>query len=125
MSNTLAIAESSYVSSTTGEGAARRTVPPPPANNFRDWPTWVGSFGGGQDETVRMNGRTTAPINCQCKPSTMYQAISDDCAFSYHTGGVQVVFCDGSVHFLSENIAMPTWCHLNAKSDGQPLGQWE
>ncbi len=125
LSNTLAIAESSYVSSNVGGGAGRRQNPPTPVTNFRDWPTWIGAFGSGQDETVRFNGRTTAPVNCQCKPSTMYQAISDDCAFSYHTGGVQVVFCDGSVHFISENIAVETWCHLNAKSDGQVLGQWE
>ena len=124
LSNTLALVESSYVTSTTS-GANRRANPPAPATNFRDWPTWIGAFGGGQDETVRTNGRTNSPPNCQCKPSTMYQAINDDCAFSYHTGGVQVVFCDGSVHFISENIDMTTWCHLYSKEDGQVLGQWQ
>lgn len=124
LSNTLALVESSYVTSTTS-GANRRSVPPGNANNFRDWPTWIGAFGGGQDETVRTNGRTNSPPNCQCKPNTMYQAINDDCAFSYHTGGVQVVLCDGSVHFISENIDQTTWCHLHSSRDGQVLGQWQ
>jgi hypothetical protein len=124
LSNTLAIVESSYVTSTTNL-TGRRSAPPAPANNFRDWPTWIGAFGGGQDETVRTNGRTNSPPNCQCKPTTMYQAINDDCAFSYHTGGVQVVLCDGSVHFISESIDQVTWCNLYSMRDGQVLGQWQ
>lgn len=57
---------------------------------------------------------------------------------SSHTGGVNVLFCDGSVHFLSESIessAHPTWQvswpdttidttweRLLARADGQPVG---
>ncbi|MCC6509999.1 MAG: DUF1559 domain-containing protein [Pirellulaceae bacterium] len=124
LSNTLALVESAYVTSSTS-GSGRNSTPPAAATNFRDWPTWIGAFGGGQDETVRTNGRTNSPPNCQCKPNTMYRAINDDCAFSYHTGGVQVVLCDGSVHFISENISMLTWCHLYSMQDGQVLGEWQ
>jgi prepilin-type N-terminal cleavage/methylation domain-containing protein/prepilin-type processing-associated H-X9-DG protein len=38
---------------------------------------------------------------------------------SYHTGGVQFVFCDGSVRFLSESIEYPTYCFLGDRADGQ------
>ena len=59
MSNTLLAGESSYVL----------------LDNSRadNWPTWIGALG--EDEQVRMNGRTSAPINCGCTPNTMAQAI--------------------------------------------------
>ncbi len=111
LSNTIAVAESSYVSDTG-------------SSQFRDWPTWIGAFGDGGDETVRTNGRTNSPINCQCNPSRMRQAINDDCAFSFHTGGATFAFADGSVHFLSENLAIATYCNLHDRRDGQVLGEW-
>ena len=56
--------------------------------------------------------------------NTMDQAIGDDCAFSFHQGGAQFVFCDGSVHFIKENISMETYCNMHAMNDGQPLGNY-
>lgn len=43
---------------------------------------------------------------------------------SAHVGGVQFVLCDGSVHFLSENVNYDTFRHLGERSDGQVLGEW-
>lgn len=43
---------------------------------------------------------------------------------SAHTGGVQFVLCDGSVHFLSENIDYNTFRALGERSDGQVLGEF-
>lgn len=43
---------------------------------------------------------------------------------SAHVGGVQFVLCDGSVHFLSENVDYNTFRHLGERSDGQVLGEW-
>jgi len=40
---------------------------------------------------------------------------------SYHTGGVQFVFADGSVRFLSESIDYPTYCLLGDRADGQVI----
>ena len=112
LSNTIAVAESAYVSDTS-------------SNQFRDFPTWIGAYGDGGDETVRTNGRTNSPINCQCNPNRMRQAINDDCAFSYHPAGAQFAFADGSVHFISENLDIATYCNLHDRRDGNVLGQWE
>ncbi|QDS95476.1 hypothetical protein FF011L_42720 [Roseimaritima multifibrata] len=121
LSNTVLSGESSYVTSTTSS-SSRQSTPP---TAFRDWPTWIGSFGSGQDETVRINGRTNSPINAQTSPGKMYFAINDDNAFSFHPSGAQFVFADGSVHFLSENISMSTYCNLHDRRDGNVLGAWD
>ena len=108
LSQTLLIGESSYVSG--------NNIWPSVATKFDDWPIWIG--GPGTDESVRFNGRTTAPINCGCTPGTMIKALSDDCSFSFHAHGAQFVMCDGSVKFISENISITTFCNLNAINDG-------
>lgn len=120
LSNTIMSGESSYVTTTTSASARRTTAPVA----FRDWPTWIGAFGDGQDETTRINGRTNSPINAGTNPSQMYFAINDDNAFSYHPGGAQFVFSDGSVQFLSQDLAIATYCNLHDRRDGNALGEW-
>jgi prepilin-type N-terminal cleavage/methylation domain-containing protein/prepilin-type processing-associated H-X9-DG protein len=39
-------------------------------------------------------------------------------ARSRHPGGVNTVFCDGSVHFIADNIDIDTWRHLGWIADG-------
>ena len=39
-------------------------------------------------------------------------------ASSYHPTGANVAMADASVHFVSEDIAFPTFCDLNAMADG-------
>lgn len=43
---------------------------------------------------------------------------------SDHVGGVQFVFGDGSVHFLSDSIDVETLDRLAARNDGEILGNW-
>ena len=40
---------------------------------------------------------------------------------SSHPGGFNMVFCDGSVHFISYNIDLATFMHLGEIADGQAL----
>ncbi len=44
---------------------------------------------------------------------------------SYHTGGVQFVFLDGSVRFLSDSIDYPTYCLAGDRADGKVLPSLE
>jgi prepilin-type N-terminal cleavage/methylation domain-containing protein/prepilin-type processing-associated H-X9-DG protein len=113
LSNTIAIGESSNV---THNGNPAPGSP----SRVEDWPIWIGA--PGTDESVRINGRTSAPINCRTSPSRMVFAINDDCAFSFHPGGAQFVFADGSARFISENVSMTTYCNLHSIRDGQPIG---
>jgi prepilin-type N-terminal cleavage/methylation domain-containing protein/prepilin-type processing-associated H-X9-DG protein len=41
-------------------------------------------------------------------------------ARSYHPGGVNCVFVDGSVHFISDSISQPAWRALGSRSGGEP-----
>lgn len=43
---------------------------------------------------------------------------------SDHIGGVQFVFGDGSVHFLSDSIAAQVLDNLASRNDGEVLGGW-
>lgn len=43
---------------------------------------------------------------------------------SQHTGGVQFLLCDGSVHFLSENVNYDTFRNLGERNDGEVLGEF-
>ncbi len=121
LSNTCMIVESVYVTGNTPVKWGGSATPTNPGT-VQDWPVWIG--GVGSDEGVRTNGRYSAPINAATNPNQMFLAINDDSAFSYHTGGAQFAFADGSVHFISENIENTTYSNIHDISDGQPLGQW-
>jgi prepilin-type N-terminal cleavage/methylation domain-containing protein/prepilin-type processing-associated H-X9-DG protein len=43
-------------------------------------------------------------------------------ASSYHTNGVNVVLCDGSVRFISNGISLVTWRALGTRALGEVLG---
>jgi prepilin-type N-terminal cleavage/methylation domain-containing protein len=121
LSNTCMIAESSIVTgarSTKWGGSATPSNP----GNVEDWPVWIG--GAGSDEGIRTNGRYSAPINAATNMNQMFLAINDDSAASFHVGGAQFAFGDGSVHFISENLANTVYSNLHDISDGQPLGDW-
>ncbi|QJW97800.1 DUF1559 domain-containing protein [Frigoriglobus tundricola] len=42
-------------------------------------------------------------------------------ASSYHTGGVNVLLCDGSVKFVTNAIDLPTWRALGTRAGGEVL----
>src|SRR5262249_9993827 len=46
---------------------------------------------------------------------------NDNEDYSFHPGGVNVVFCDGSVHFLRQTISTRIWCRLVTKAGGETV----
>ncbi len=115
------IAESSIVTGSTPTKWGGSATPTSPGA-VQDWPVWLGA--PGDDEATRINGRYSSPINAATNMNQMFQAINDDSAASYHTGGAQFVFVDGSVHFISENVVNTVYTRLHDISDGEPLGDW-
>jgi prepilin-type N-terminal cleavage/methylation domain-containing protein/prepilin-type processing-associated H-X9-DG protein len=41
---------------------------------------------------------------------------------SMHTGGANFVFCDGSVHFINQNVSATTYQSLSTRAGGEVLG---
>ena len=114
LSNTIMIAESAQVTNNTNPAIGGTGV--------QDWPTLFATCG--DDEMSRINGRTSAPINNGVNLNRMAESVNDDAAFSAHTGGAQFLFGDGSVHFLSENMSIQTYCDMNGINDGTPIGSY-
>jgi prepilin-type processing-associated H-X9-DG protein len=51
----------------------------------------------------------------------MYDGSFHAAARSYHTGGVNVGYGDGSVHFINNSVNIDAWHNLGASNDGQAL----
>ena len=47
---------------------------------------------------------------------------NDSEIYSFHTGGANVVFADGSVHFLKANIDLCTLAKLITRAGGEVIG---
>jgi prepilin-type N-terminal cleavage/methylation domain-containing protein/prepilin-type processing-associated H-X9-DG protein len=45
-------------------------------------------------------------------------------ARSMHQGGVNAAFADGSVRFINNGVDQLTWCLLQSKDDGAPIGDY-
>lgn len=119
LSNTIAVAESTYV---RPDGISKPAQPGETPTWAGDWPVWIGM--PRTDESMRVTARTASPINGFTSANLMYFAIDDDCAFSFHVGGAQFTFGDGSVHFISESISTETYARLGGMDDGFPVGDW-
>lgn len=90
-----------------------------------DWPIWAGA--AGTDESTLF--KTNDAINCNIAGHPSFplddeqriRVISDDCAYSWHPGGVLFVFVDGSVHLLQESTDLTIFRLLGDREDGQVL----
>jgi prepilin-type processing-associated H-X9-DG protein len=87
-----------------------------PANQF---PIFMGApWGHGQhtyQHIIPPNGRS-----CGWLPS-LRAAMTPS---SRHTGGVNVVFGDGSVRFVRDSIDIPTWRAMGSRDGGEVLGNF-
>ena len=108
-SNTVLICESSY-----------------PGERGDDWPIWIGAPDRDEPIFCKPGDRASGSINCWTGsgPDEWWTAIDDDCAWSFHPGGAQFGFCDGSVHFISENLNAETYFNLGSRLDGGTIGDF-
>jgi prepilin-type N-terminal cleavage/methylation domain-containing protein/prepilin-type processing-associated H-X9-DG protein len=61
--------------------------------------------------------------NGNCATTGVCENTCSNCPLSStHTGGVNAVFGDGSVRFVSESVAMPILASLAIRDDGYPIG---
>lgn len=116
-SKTIAVGEASYVAS---------------AEDYSMFPIWMGTF----EEDGSVLFKTENVINCNIGgwrtfPMTSEEATlrlpggsgTDDCAFSWHPGGVYFGFVDGSVHFLTENLSLRTFWLLGDRFDQEVIAE--
>jgi prepilin-type N-terminal cleavage/methylation domain-containing protein len=114
-SKTIAVGEAAYVAA---------------EDNFDMFPMWMGTFT--EDGSVLFKPENV--INCNIGglrsfPMTQEQALlflpagnaTDDCAFSWHSGGAFFGFVDGSVHFLTENLSLRVFWLLGDRFDQEVI----
>jgi prepilin-type N-terminal cleavage/methylation domain-containing protein len=78
--------------------------------------TWTGSVTGGEEAMARAMGVADHTPN--------HASSHLDDFGSHHPGGAQFVLGDGSVRFISENIALPVYQSLATRASGEPVGSF-
>jgi prepilin-type N-terminal cleavage/methylation domain-containing protein/prepilin-type processing-associated H-X9-DG protein len=76
--------------------------------NVSDIPTFLGTQYDGSA------GPGPCAINCS----------NNQNVFSLHTGGANILFCDGSVKFLNENVPVQTFAAIITFAGGEVLGDY-
>jgi prepilin-type N-terminal cleavage/methylation domain-containing protein/prepilin-type processing-associated H-X9-DG protein len=56
-------------------------------------------------------------------PHPIYGTLGTGETYSFHSGGANVVFGDGSVHFLRESISIRTYARLVTRNGGEVIGE--
>lgn len=75
--------------------------------------------GGNDDDIDTVSVKDIVrPINQRIVPTR----VNETSFGSYHTGGAQFVMGDGSVRFISENIAMDTYLSLGSRDGSEVVG---
>ena len=92
---------------------------------------WVDPSNGQWSMTGRLYGGSGSigPCTVNCSNARSYSGNSDPehwsaGLFSFHTGGAQVLLCDGSVRFLSANISDVIMIGLVTRQGGETIGEF-
>jgi prepilin-type N-terminal cleavage/methylation domain-containing protein len=78
--------------------------------NGEHWPN-----GSLYDGNLGANGGPCA-INCNSMRSSNFH--------SFHSGGIQIILCDGSARFISENISAYIFASLITRAKGEVIGEF-
>ncbi|NQT37399.1 MAG: DUF1559 domain-containing protein [Planctomycetes bacterium] len=70
-------------------------------------------------ELVWCDSQRTIPTNPPCTGPHTEQQPMTNAARSRHSGGVQCAVCDGSVSFITDNIALDIWRALSTSRGGE------
>jgi prepilin-type N-terminal cleavage/methylation domain-containing protein len=77
--------------------------------------------GTGGTEFTEASGSFYVRMNLQTRDPSAHGNLMEVAFGSYHVGGAQFGLCDGSVHFLAENIDLKVYQDLGARNDGNPV----
>jgi prepilin-type N-terminal cleavage/methylation domain-containing protein/prepilin-type processing-associated H-X9-DG protein len=75
--------------------------------------------GNGGTEFSEFVSTAVSPINLRRRDPAAHGNLMELSVGSYHTGGAQVGFCDGSVRFLSESIDQALYEALSTRNGGE------
>jgi prepilin-type N-terminal cleavage/methylation domain-containing protein/prepilin-type processing-associated H-X9-DG protein len=106
-------------SNTVLVGEVRDSTNVSPANNNTAYfPVWAGG-NGGNCSGITGNAGTAATLRVM-DPAYPLNGGSDYAFGSKHTGGANFVFCDGSVHFITNDIGTTaTYAALGSRNGGE------
>jgi prepilin-type N-terminal cleavage/methylation domain-containing protein/prepilin-type processing-associated H-X9-DG protein len=90
-------------------------VPDPQLSDWRGW-AWTDWNSSGDHL-----GDTSWPLNSTYGHPVTNMNERKQVFGSGHTGGANFLLCDGSVHFVSNDIALVTYVRLSVRNDGHPV----
>lgn len=134
-SNTAAFSESSYGDGSPGQSTPSTPDPKIHAKHINGSGMDPGTCAGTMTYTGQRGDRwinggylSTAYNHYLTPNSPTFDCLNTSNNFglkgarSRHTGGVNLLMCDGSVHFVSDSISLPTWRALATRAGSEVIG---
>ena len=88
------------------------------------WADINGGFSLDGSGPTGMNNNTSGSGTTTIVGSCLVNCSNDSELYSFHTGGVHALMCDGAVRFISENISGRTLTALGTRADGEIVGEF-